>query len=370
MLKINIIKIYHFKNILFVVKGKKNLETIKLPIIISLILSASIIILILYFTIDAETIEYISTKNIKYEFFFAAIAVNFFYWLLWGARLRILSNAIDEKYNINLWKSTSIVMANLFLASITPSLAGGEPVRIYLLNKDGLSVGSATASVLAERLLDAIFLIICFPLAFFVFRTKIETGPLSIALTIAIGIFILAVIVFAYALKYPEKAKSIIIYINNKLGRFRRKKYNEKSIVYRINCEVDNFHDSMIFFLSKGKIAFIKAGVLTAAFWITGWIIPPLILMGLGLGPHIIESTAAQILILIIVMMPTTPGSAGVSEGGTAALYSIFIDNSFIGIFVLLYRLATYHIGLIIGAIFQYKIFKSVASFSIDSLKR
>ena len=351
-------------------KEEKKPKTMKLSIILSLILSISIIVLILYFTIDAETFEYLSTHQIRYEFFFAAMGINVIYWTLWGARLKILSNAIDKNVNISLWESTKIVIANLFLANITPSMAGGEPVRIYLLNKDGLSVGGATASVLGERLLDAIFLLLCVPFALFVFGKHIDTGPLRIGLTIAIVLFILAVIAFAYALKNPKKTKSFLIFLSNKLSRFSKKKDSENTIIDRINSEVDNFHDSMVFFLSDGKKAFIKAGILTAIFWITGWMIPPLILMGLGLEPFIIESCAIQVLLIIIVMMPTTPGSAGITEGSTAALYSVLIGSSLIGVFVLLFRFITYHMGLIAGAIFQYRIFKSVASFSLDTIKK
>jgi uncharacterized protein (TIRG00374 family) len=249
-------------------------------------------------------------------------------------------------------------------------MAGGEPVRIYLLNKEGLSVGKATASVLSERLLDAIFLLLCVPFAFVVFEKHIDAGPFRIGLTIAIAIFILAVIAFAYALKNPKKTKSFLIFLSNKFSRFSKKKYSDDSIIDRISSEVDNFHDSMIFFLSDGKKAFIKAGIFTVVLWTTGWMIPPLILMGLGLEPFIIESCAAQVLLIIIVMMPTTPGSAGVAEGGTAALYGVFIDSSLIGVFVLLFRFITYHISLIAGAIFQYRIFKSVTSFSLDAVKK
>lgn len=351
-------------------KEEKKPKTMKLSIILSLILSISIIVLILYFTIDAKTFEYLSTHNIKYEFFFAAMGINVIYWTLWGARLKILSNAIDKNVNISLWESTKIVIANLFLANITPSMAGGEPVRIYLLNKDGLSIGGATASVLGERLLDAIFLLLCVPFALFVFGKYIDTGPLRIGLTIAIVLFILAVVAFVYTLKNPKKTKSFLIFLSNKLSRFSRKKDSENTIIDRINSEVDNFHDSMVFFLSDGRKAFIKAGILTAVFWITGWMIPPLILMGLGLEPFIIESCAIQVLLIIIVMMPTTPGSAGVTEGSTAALYSVLIGSSLIGVFVLLFRFITYHMGLIAGAIFQYRIFKSVASFSLDTVKK
>lgn len=351
-------------------KEEKKPKTMKLSIILSLILSISIIVLILYFTIDAKTFEYLSTHQIRYEFFFAAMGINVIYWTLWGARLKILSNAIDKNVNISLWESTKIVIANLFLANITPSMAGGEPVRIYLLNKDGLSIGGATASVLGERLLDAIFLLLCVPFALFVFGKYIDTGPLRIGLTIAIVLFILAVVAFVYTLKNPKKTKSFLIFLSNKLSRFSRRKDSENTIIDRINSEVDNFHDSMVFFLSDGKKAFIKAGILTAVFWITGWMIPPLILMGLGLEPFIIESCAIQVLLIIIVMMPTTPGSAGVTEGSTAALYSVLIGSSLIGVFVLLFRFITYHMGLIAGAIFQYRIFKSVASFSLDTVKK
>ena len=296
--------------------------------------------------------------------------INVIYWMLWGARLKVLSNAIDKNVNISLWESTKIVIANLFLANITPSMAGGEPVRIYLLDKKGLSIGGATASVLGERLLDAIFLILCFPFAFIIFGRYIVTGPLSIGLTLAAVVFILGVIAFVYTLKNPEKTKSFLVFLSKKFSKISRRKDSESEVIDRINREVDNFHYSMNFFLSEGKTAFIKAGIITAIFWIIGWMIPPLILMGLGLEPHIIEVFAAQILLIVIVLMPTTPGGAGITEGGVAALYSIFLDSSLIGVFVLLYRLITYHMGLIAGVIFQYRIFKSVASFSLDAIKK
>lgn len=348
---------------------EKKQKTMKLSIIISLILSITIIIIILVLTVNTETLEYLSTHQIRYEFFFAAIIVNIIYWIIWGIRLRILSNAIDNNVNISIWESTKIIIANLFLANITPSMAGGEPVRIYLLNKNGLSFGSATASVLGERLLDAIFLLLCVPFAFLIFRGRIEIEILRIGLTIAIAIFIIAVVIFAYALKNPQKTKSFLIFLSDKMSRFSKKKDRKSTSIDRINRGVDDFHNSMIFFLSTGKKAFIKAGIFTAIFWITGWMVPPLILMGLGLQPFIVESFAAQVLLIIIVMMPTTPGGTGVTEGSAAVLYSVFISSSLVGIFIILFRFITYYMGLIAGAIFQYRIFKSVASFSLDAIK-
>ena len=106
---------------------------------------------------------------------------------------------------------------------------------------------------------------------------------------------------------------------------------------------------------------------------VSGFLIPSMILLGLGLPPYFIESYDAQILLLVIIMMPTTPGSAGITEVGIYGLYGVLIGTSsstLIGVFIVLYRFVTFHMNLIAGGIFQYRIFKSVASFSLDMIKK
>ncbi|MBU0496371.1 MAG: flippase-like domain-containing protein, partial [Candidatus Thermoplasmatota archaeon] len=257
---------------------------------------------------------------------------------------------------------------------ITPSMAGGEPVRIHLLRRNGLSLGQATASVLGERLLDAIFILLLVPFAFFLYKDRIDIGFIQVGLSIGIVVFIVGIILFLYAIKNPEQTKSIICTLNYKIRKiFKRKEEGSDSFVAWINTEVDNFHDSMIFFIKKGRRAFLSAGFITILFWSTGFLIPSMILLGLGLPPFFLESYAAQVLLIVIVMMPTTPGSSGVAEGGVAALYSVLIGSSYsylLGVFVLLFRFITFHMNLIVGGIFQYHIFRSVASFSVDTLKK
>jgi len=354
-------------------KTEKKQKTMKVPVIISITVSLAIILIILFFTIDANTIDQLFTTRIKYEFFAIAIFLNILYWVLWGARLKVLSNAIDKNVNIGLWRSTKIVIANLFLASITPSMAGGEPVRIHLLNKDGMSLGSATAAVLGERLLDAIFILILVPIAFFIFQDVADLGFIGTGLMIGVFVFIVIIILFVYAIMRPEKVKGFLIFVNKKLSRFSKKKESESKVTRRINKEVDNFHNSMIVFVGDGRKALVKASVLTVLFWSTGFMIPSMILLGLGLPPFFVESYAAQVLLLVIIMMPTTPGSAGVAEAGIWGLYGVLIgtgEGTLIGIFLILYRFITYYMNLIAGAFFQHRVFKSVASFSMDMIKK
>jgi len=353
-----------------VAENNKTSKT-RLSIILSLALSLSIIAIILYFTIDADTIDQLIKTNIRYEFFLIAIILNVLYWVFWGARLKALSNAMEKDVNITLWESTKIVIANLFLACITPSMAGGEPVRVHLLNKNGMSLGGSTAAVLGERLLDAIFILSVVPIAVFIFKDEPDIQFISTGLWIGVIVFIVLLILFLYAILKPEKTKSFLVFINKKLSRFSKKKDNEIKIIDWIEQEVDNFHNGIVY-LSKEKLSLIKASFITIIFWMTGFIIPSFVLLGLGLPPFFIESIAAQILLLVIIMMPTTPGSTGVAEGSIFVLYGVLIGTgagSLIGVFIILYRFISYHMNLIAGAFFQYRIFKSVASFSVEQVK-
>lgn len=350
-------------------KAEKKSRTLKISIIVSVLLSIAIILIILKFTLDSKNVDQLLHATIRYEYFLLAVLLNFLTFFIWGARLMVLSNAIDKNVHVSLWKSTKIVIANLFLAGITPSMAGGEPVRIYLLNKDGMSLGGATASVLGERLIDAIFILICIPFALFVFRDRIDDKILNFGLLIGIIVFVLFIAIFLYAIKYPDKTKSFLTSIELKIAKLFKRKERTK-IIDSIGREVDNFHNSMVFFVRDGKRAFFIGGVLTIAYWFTGFMIPSMLLLGLGLPPYYIESYAAQMLLLVIVMIPTTPGSSGVTEGGMFGLYSVLIGSSFIGVFVLLFRFITYYLNLIAGAIFQYRIFKSLTSFSLDTLTK
>jgi uncharacterized protein (TIRG00374 family) len=359
-----------------VTNEKKKFNKTKISIFVSIVLSLSIILLILYFTINAETIQYLSQVSLRAEFFFffsAAILFNILYWFLWGARIKVLSSVIDPKIHISLWETTKIVIANQFLAGVTPSLAGGEPVRIYLLNKDGLSPGGATATVLGERLIDAIFILILVPVGFYVFKDRIDVTLINYGLTIGIIIFLCGIFLFALALKYPEKTKHVLISISERFSKLSKRKERSTAMVNRISHEIDNFHNSMALLLTGGKKSFLSAGGLTVLMWSTGFMIPSMILLSLGLPPYFVESYAAQALLLIIVMLPTTPGSSGVTELGMAALYGVVLGAShqyLLGVFVLLFRFISYHMNVMFGAIFQYRIFKTITSFSLETIEK
>ena len=123
------------------------------------------------------------------------------------------------------------------------------------------------------------------------------------------------------------------------------------------NREIDNLFGSMIRFTGTARAGLLGGGITTGLFWVTEFLVASVIMMGLGLGPAIVESFFFQILIAIINMIPLTPGSSGVIVL-TSSLYALLIPTGMIGIFVLLWRFVTFYLNIVLGAIAGLAIFR------------
>ena len=85
-----------------------------------------------------------------------------------------MSEAIGGE--ISLKNSVAIILSSLFAASITPAHAGSEVVRVQLLRRFKLSIGDASAVVLGEDMLDALFLGIAAPIGFILFQHQMKSN--------------------------------------------------------------------------------------------------------------------------------------------------------------------------------------------------
>jgi hypothetical protein len=140
--------------------------------------------------------------------------------------------------------------------------------------------------------------------------------------------------------------------------RFSRFFSSYPLIIERADHEIDNLFESMTRFTGTAWRGLLFGGIVTALFWISEFLVASVIMMGLGLGPFILESFFFQILIAIIMMIPLTPGSSGVTELSTSSLYALIIPSGMIGIFVILWRFVTFYLNIILGAIAGITIFK------------
>ncbi|WOF16533.1 flippase-like domain-containing protein [Methanoplanus sp. FWC-SCC4] len=313
---------------------------------VSIAFSLIVLALVLYFTIDENTIEYL--QKLQPEFLIAALVLHMGSLCAWALRIKFMSRSLGHK--VPFMHCLNMVFANLLIAAVTPSQAGGEPVRIHELYRADVPLGDATAIVIMERVLDGILLGIIGGIAMLALWLGSENLDIAITLPLLFMWALITgfVILFAYSVKNPDFLKNLI---KKASSWFTKRWHADKAekLMSGIDSEVDNFHDALKKYVSYSKTGLLWGTFFTVIYWFGEFFIASLILMGLGEGPHIIESFVAQIIIAIIMMIPLTPGSSGIAELSATSLYNLFVPSSIVGIFVVLWRLVLYYFNIFIG---------------------
>ena len=306
----------------------------------SIVLSAITLLLLLFVipqtSVDKETFR--SLSNIRPEYLILAITIHIFAWFTWALRIKVMCSGIGSK--ISFLDSIKVVIPSLFAACITPSKFGGEPVRIYLLGKNGLSYGDATAVVIEERLLDALFMGLLVPITFILFKDYYNMALFPVFI-VAATFMMLMVILLIYAISKPERTKKLVSRLIKSEDRANA-----------VNAEIENFHTSIWKFIKEGRRYLLIGFLLTVPYWILDLAVASIILIGLGLDPMWIPSFVAQLVLVVVTILPLTPGSSGIAEVSMMSLYMVFVKNvSILSVFVLIWRFVMYYTNLIIGGI-------------------
>jgi uncharacterized protein (TIRG00374 family) len=99
--------------------------------------------------------------------------------------------------------------------------------------------------------------------------------------------------------------------------------------------------------------------LLTAALWTFEFLVPSAVLMAFTQSPFILYSVTSQLIIVIVSLIPITPGSSGIAEASMFYLYSRFVTAHTVGVLVGLWRGITYFSNLIVGFIVTAKVLKT-----------
>ena len=332
------------------------MERLKKLFIISLIISIIVLVLVTVFTIGPDTLPIL--QRMEPVYLLAAVALHIVSYIIWGLRMKVMTEALG--YRIGVKDATEIVIANLFAASVTPSMAGGEPVRIHMLNRNAnVRVGDASAVVIGERVLDALLLLIATPFALWVLSGSLISWEMDLAIIVAELFVLLMVFAAIGGLLSPTFIDWLSSLITRGLHRFGRFDRTEHLIQF-IDKELLNFHNSLWALMRTGKQGLFFGCICTMIYWIVEFMVLPLILLGLNQPPSIMVAMAVQVFLTFIMVVPVTPGASGIAELGGAALFGILVPVSILGVVVAAWRLITYYLNLVIGGVVSVKILKDV----------
>ena len=294
-------------------------------------------------TVTPKTLSYF--LKIPVEIIILAAIAHVASWFFWALRIKILTKSLDV--DITLSKCFKIVLVNLFVACVTPSGMGGEPARILML-REHTSSGNATAIAIGERIIDFMFFGAALPILLFILGMSINMEGIKYYL---IGVaFILGASggAFLYMISRRDKIRKSLKKLEKFVGIFVKDSEKRKEIMRKMEMEYNTFFESTFaIFRKKGFLALTFLS--TSLLWIIDFLIPSILLMGLGFDPHWIFILTSMVIIILITIIPITPGGSGLAEFSGYFLFSQIVPMDIAAILVILWRVITFYPNLLLG---------------------
>ncbi|MDD3031447.1 MAG: lysylphosphatidylglycerol synthase transmembrane domain-containing protein [Candidatus Caldatribacteriota bacterium] len=318
-------------------------------LIISLTIGVAVFLLVFLLTIDKNTLK--SFQQMDIEYIFLAASIIFIAFLVEGLRIKVVASAIDEK--IDFWESVKIYYISYFLGGITPYFSGAVPSQIALFVKNDIPIGKATMIATIRPIIKSIIFFIATPVLFFYFKDSLdEYEVLSWVLLVGAMFFSsIFVLIFILIVNNPQKINTIIEWLNKVsfFNKYLSKPGIEKKVKW-LKKQASQFNKSFHLLLGHPK-EMILSILYTVIYWLLFFLIAPILLLAMGIELDFVLVIVIQVLIFFVIPFLPTPGGSGAAEVGFVSLFSFFVPEHLLGIYVGGWRLFTFYINIFIGAI-------------------
>ena len=306
-------------------------------VLIFLFIGLAIMGVMLYFIGIDEVIEALKLSNLWLVLL--AIVIQIFTYFLYTWRWNIINKTADMDLGIK--KSLPMVLVSLAVNNITPSgRGGGEPVRAYLLAKEGhFKFEDTFATVIADRALDTFPFVVLAAVTIASMALFFDFPIWLIAVMIVAVIGIVAVLVILiYMCINPSFGGRVEGWIIGLVRRFYKK--NSENLEAQIHDAIFGFQDTMKILISNKK-GLVLTIPLSFIIWISEIVRVYLVFLAFGANVNLIVIGEVFILACLVGMIPLLPGGIGAIDSVMIVFYSAAGITAFISLLALTSFLTT-----------------------------
>jgi uncharacterized protein (TIRG00374 family) len=268
---------------------------------------------------------------------------DFFYML----RIRLLTkNKLDWKaafYVIMIWE---------FASALSPGVVGGAAVAMFILNRETIPFGKATAIVIVTTFMDNLFYVLMIPFVFlFIHHSELFPAEGSRALVwwFWVGyavIFSISLLLYLTIFWYPKLATRFLLFVF-RLPFLKRWSFIAKEWGKDIELASEQFKE-------EKRSHWVKVFLATFGSWISRYLVINAILnafLDLGFIENM-KILGKQLVLWLFMLVSPTPGGSGVAEYAFGELLGDFGATAILlAGMAILWRLISYFPYLFIGAI-------------------
>jgi glycosyltransferase 2 family protein len=287
-------------------------------------------------------------------FIVLAILMIFVRDLGYMIRIRLLT---DKK--LSWYRSFIVIMMWEFASALSPGVVGGAAVAMFILNREKIPLGRATALVVITAFMDNLFFVFYVPIVVMIigysvmfadFSGELSGGLITLFWT-GYGIIVgLSLLLFVSLFYYPKLIKSILM-LTAQLPFISKHRQSFEKTGNEIIIASKEF---------RGRSAKFWLAVFGSTFlsWTGRYLVINMILaafLSLGFYEHFVV-LAKQFALWVIMLISPTPGASGVAEWGFTKLLGSFASSALlISSLAILWRLISYFPYLFIGSLLMPK---------------
>ena len=321
--------------------------------IINIFIILIVLVIVLYFSLKDDYEQIINTiMNMNIYWFIGAVLLFCFYRFVVGLSVYNLAKVNGEK--IPLFRGIQISFIIPFFHGVTPFAGGGQPMEVYYLHKEGISITKATNITVQNFIVYQISLVF---MGFFalIYNRIFGIFPDNslIKKLVILGVLInLFVLVITFVLSFGKVINKFILNQGiNILGKLKIIK-NVDETRDKFNDYLHNFHKNALK-LQKNKRKVLINIILNIMGIFFLYMVPYAVFKGLGVGHlRVIDAVVSTAYVMTIGSFVPIPGGTGGIEYGFMYFYGNLINGSVLNAAMLIWRFVTYYMAMIIGAIF------------------
>lgn len=291
----------------------------------------------------------------------AALGIASLDWFGGGVRIWVLAKYVYPR--TPWWGMVAAGGLSAWAAYLTPAQAGAGPTMIYVMRRFGVPMPETLSSTLMDFLATVVFFAVAGPVAILLGagRSLEAHGIPLVHLTFydlfkaTAGIWVGLGLLISFVVVFPGTTRRLLHALVDWLSRHHGARAAAR--LDGLRSGIDRIHDCVVlYFRGMGWVA-MALGVITSALahatkYLSGYVA----LRALGLHANFVDVLILQTTIAFLLYFAPTPGSSGMAEAISAAMMSVYVPDSYLAAYTILWRFTMSYATVIVGTFVFYRI--------------
>lgn len=265
-----------------------------------------------------------------------------------GLRLHYTLRALNQRLPAR--DIARLVFINLFVSNVTPLATGGGLAQIWYMQRHGVAVGTATAATTIRTALAMVMIFSGAPIFLLIFD-NVDSDALALDARIYLALFIALYLGFFAVLLL--RARWLLPPLSATVDGMRRlrlvSRRRHRRWRFKSKRELLRFSRSFTLYLAGPKRYVGLSVLFTAAFLLSLFSFPALLIAGLGYEVGYVTVVGLLLITTFIMYCSPTPGASGVAEGLFGHFFAPLLGMNHLVLVTFIWRCLTIYIGMVVG---------------------